>query len=747
MSESLAFWRRSLDGVTLPELPADRPRDPANVFSPATLPLMLPPGLAASIENLSRERNTTPPTILMAALETFLFRYTGESDICIGSIRADESVLAMLPIRCKLKGTLSFRELLTQIAVTSSEAWEHRHASTHDLVALLHAHSARCSNAVFTVTLAYQVEAAPPAGCDLSVSFEETVQGLEGSWQYNAALFDETTAARMADHFLHLLTAAVANPGEPISRLPLLSAAERERMLVEWNQTHVDYPRDRCLHELVEEQAARHPDRIAVVFQNEQLTYGELNSRANRLAHRLRALGVGPDTLVAICLERSLDTVIGLLATLKAGGAYVPLDPAYPADRLEFMLADSAAPILLTQRRLLTGLPAHQSRALCLDTDTGDWADESADNPTLNTTPENLAYVIYTSGSTGKPKGVCVPHRGAMRLLNNSGFIEFGPDDTFLHVTSLSFDPSTFEIWMPLLHGARLAIYPPGSVTLNGLGRKIRQYGVTALQLTTPLFHLMVDENLEAFRGVRSIVSGGEAFSLDHVRRALDGLPGTRLSICYGPTENSVITTAYRPASSADLQRHTSVPLGYPIANTDVYVLDEHLQPVPVGVTGELYTGGDGLARGYLNRPELTAERFIPHPFRNEPGARLYRTGDLARYLPDGNLEFRGRVDHQVKVRGYRIELGEVEAALRQHPAVREAVVIVREDTPGAKYLAAYFLAAPDLAPTANDLAGFLKKKLPAYMVPAAFVALKKLILSPNGKLDRRFLPAPAQRV
>jgi amino acid adenylation domain-containing protein len=432
-----------------------------------------------------------------------------------------------------------------------------------------------------------------------------------------------------------------------------------------------------------------------------------------------------------------------LLATLKAGGAYVPLDPAYPAHRLAFMLADTAAPILLTQRRLLVALPPHQARALCLDAEADTWADEPADNPAHVTTPENLAYVIYTSGSTGNPKGVCVPHRGAVRLLMNTNFVDFGADDTFLYVTSLSFDPSTFEIWMPLLHGARLAIYPPGPVSLGGLGKKIRQYGVTALQLTTPMFHAMVDENLEAFRGVRSVVTGGEAFSVDHVRRALEGLPDTRFSICYGPTENSVITTAFRPAGPADLEGCTSVPLGYPIANTEVYVLDEHLQPVPVGVTGELYAGGDGLARGYLNRPELTAERFIRHPFRDEPGARLYRTGDLARYRPDGNLEFRGRIDHQVKIRGYRIELGEIEAALRQHPGVREAVVIAREETPGARYLAAYFLAAGDPAPSASDLAAFLKQKLPAYMVPAAFVALEALPLSPNGKVDRRRLPAP----
>jgi amino acid adenylation domain-containing protein len=733
MHEPHNYWRRQLEGVTQPELPVDRRRGPGVGFAASSLPLDIPPHLSAAISRLGHEECAVPVAVFAAALQTFVSRFTGESDVLLGTPRQ--------PLRCDVAAAPTFRELMRRIDALITDARRHEDTSPAELAALLRAGAERADAPPFAVTLAYEEPVAP--GADLCLSLRRTPEGLAGSWVYNARLFGVATAARMAAHFLSLLAAAVHDPDERPDRLPLVPEADRHQLLVEWNRTHADYPRDRCLHELVEEQAARHPERVAVIFQGEQLSYGELNARANRLAHRLRALGVGPDVLVGVCLERSLHTAVGLLATLKAGGAYVPLDPAYPADRLHFMIADMAAPVLLTQRHLLPGLPPHQSHVLCLDDDTDAGAGESADNPPLLTTPDNLAYVIYTSGSTGRPKGVCVPHRGAMRLLNNAGFVEFGPDDTFLHVTSLSFDPSTFEIWMPLLHGARLAIYPPGPVSLSGLGRKIRQYGVTALQLTTPMFHLMVDENLEAFRGVRSIVTGGEAFSVDHVRRALDGLPDTRLSICYGPTENSVITTVYRPASSAELDGHTSVPLGHPIANTDVYVLDEHLQPVPVGVTGELYTGGDGLARGYLNRPELTAERFIPHPFHDEPGARLYRTGDLARYLPDGNLEFRGRIDHQVKVRGYRIELGEIESALQQHPGVREAVVIAREDAPGAKYLAAYFLAENDVPPSAAELAEFLKAKLPAYMVPAAFVVLKALPLSPNGKLDRRRLPAP----
>jgi amino acid adenylation domain-containing protein len=697
------------------------------------MPLEIPPSLAESIRGFGSTDGATPIEVVAAALHTFLFRYTGESDLTIGFQAGWDRDSANLipidgPLRCDLSGEPTFRELLDRVRAAIMDCTGERGAG-------------------FTVTLRNEDGSRPTleraTGPDLSVLLHETVDELTMTWEYNARLFEDSTIARMAQYFRNLLESASANPDECIGRLLLLSKRERRQLVVDWNHTSVSFPRDCCIHELFEEQAAWHPERVAVLFQNEQLTYRELNARANRLAHRLRALGVGPDTLVGICLERSLETVIALLATLKAGGAYVPLDPAYPPQRLAFMIADMAAPILLTQQRLLSLLPPHQARVLCLDREAEECAGESAVNLDCRTTAENLAYVIYTSGSTGNPKGVCVPHRGVVRLVKNMDYVDFGPDDTFLHVTSLSFDPSTFEIWMPLVNGARLAVYTPGPVSLGGLGKKIRQYGVTTLQLTTPMFHLMVDENLEAFRGLRSIVTGGEAFSLDHVKRALDGLPATRISFCYGPTENTVITTAYRPTRSADLQSHASVPLGRPIVNTEVYVLDEHLQPVPVGVTGELYTGGDGLARGYLNRPELTAERFIPHPFRPDSSARLYRTGDLARYLPDGTLEFRGRIDNQVKIRGYRIELGEVEQALRQHPFVREAVVIAREDTPGKKYLAAYLLVGTGSNPAVIELTTFLKTRLPAYMIPAAFVVLPALPLSPNGKLDRRRLPLP----
>ena len=716
------------------------------------MPLEIPPSLAESIRGFGSEDGVTPIEVVAAVLQTFLFRYTGESDLTIGFQSGwDRGPANPAPIPFPLRGDLSgeptFRELLDRVRTAITAAPLHRGMAADDLTALLGTDPAGERGAGFTVTLSDEdgsVSTLERArGPDLSVLLHETVDVLTITWEYNSRLFEASTIARMARHFRMLLESACANPDERIGRLPLLSKWERRQLVVHWNHTFVSFPRDCCIHELFEEQAAWHPDRVAVLFQDEQITYRELNARANRLAHRLRALGVGPDTLVAIFLERSLETVIVLLATLKAGGAYVPLDPAYPPQRLAYMIADMAAPLLLTQQRRLSLLPPHQARVLCLDREAESWAAESADNLDCRTTSENLAYVIYTSGSTGNPKGVCVPHRGVVRLVKNMDYVDFGPDDTFLHVTSLSFDPSTFEIWMPLVNGARLTVYPPGPVSLGGLGKKIRQYGVTTLQLTTPMFHLMVDENLEAFRGLRAIVTGGEAFSVDHVRRALDDLPATRISFCYGPTENTVITTAYRPTRSADLQSHASVPLGRPIVNTEVYVLDEHLQPVPVGVTGELYTGGAGLARGYLNRPELTAERFIPHPFRADSSARLYRTGDLARYLPDGTLEFRGRIDHQVKIRGYRIELGEVEQALRQHPLVREAVVIAREDTPGKKYLVAYLLAGSGPNPTAIELTELLKTRLPAYMIPASFVVLPALPLSPNGKLDRRRLPIP----
>ncbi len=443
----------------------------------------------------------------------------------------------------------------------------------------------------------------------------------------------------------------------------------------------------KCIHQLFEAQVEQTPDAVAVVFEHESLTYRQLNSRANVLAHHLQTLGVGPEVLVGICMERSLEMIVGLLGILKAGGAYVPFDPAYPTERLRYMLEDAGVQVLLTQARLVESLPKHNARMVCLDTDI-EATQQSENNPINCVTPDNLAYVMYTSGSTGKPKGVSVIHRGVVRLVKGTEYANFSTQEVFLQLAPISFDASTFEIWGSLLNGGRLAVMPPHTPSLQELGQAIEQYQVTTLWLAAGLFHLMVDSQLSSLKNVRQLLAGGDVLSVSHVKKALQELKGCILINGYGPTENTTFTCCY--ALTDPTQVGNSVPIGRPIANTKVYLLDEKLQPQPIGVPGELYIGGDGLARGYLNRPDLTNEKFIPNPFSNELGERLYKTGDKARYLPDGNIEFLGRIDNQVKIGGFRIELGEIEAVLTAHPALRQAVVLAREDAPGDKRLVAY---------------------------------------------------------
>jgi len=464
-----------------------------------------------------------------------------------------------------------------------------------------------------------------------------------------------------------------------MSRDPITNGPEPSQMQLEWNNTTTPYPRDASVSRLFELQAERTPNAPALLFGDSVLVYQELNARANQLAQRLRRLGIGPETRVAVSMERSFEMITALLAILKAGGAYVPLDPDYPHERLSFMLEDSRAPVLLTQQSLVAALPAYSGTILRLDD--ADSARESKDNLEGGTCGDSLAYVMYTSGSTGRPKGVAVVHRGIVRLVIQPGYASFTPRDVFLQFAPISFDASTLEIWGPLLNGARLALMPPGPASLEELGAAVERYGVTTLWLTAGLFQQMVDGPLDSLRGVRQLLAGGDVLSVPHVEKALERLPGCRLINGYGPTENTTFTCCYEIPRGQRLG--ASVPIGQPIANTRVYILDERLRPVPVGKPGELYAAGDGLARGYWNNPELTAEKFLESPFRHiEPG-RLYRTGDLARSLPRGDIEFLGRIDQQIKVRGYRIEPGEIEAALVEDDRIRESVVVAREDPNG----------------------------------------------------------------
>ena len=504
------------------------------------------------------------------------------------------------------------------------------------------------------------------------------------------------------------------------------------------SSSRTDHPRDATIHGLFEEQAARTPDSVAVVCGDARVTYSELDRRAAALARRLSALGVAHETPVGICAERSVELIAGLLAILKAGGAYVPLDPNHPQDWLAFILADTQVPVLLTQRALVSKLPPFKAHLVCLDEPATGLEQEIA---SPRSTARSLAYILFTSGSTGTPKGVAVPHRGVVRLVKQTGYASFSPDETFLQLAPVSFDASTFEIWGALLNGGRLAVMPPGPSSLEEIGGAIREHGVTTLWLTAGLFNVMVDERPGDLRPLRQLLTGGDTLSVPHVRRALHELKTTRLINGYGPTESTTFACCHTisPGESLD----NGVPIGRPIANTTAHILDENLHPVPADVTGELFLGGDGLARGYWNRPGLTAEKFIADPFGIGPDARLYRTGDLARFRADGVIEFAGRLDHQVKIRGFRVEPGEIETVLLHHDAIRQAVVVARGHD-HAKELVAYFVAdaLADVQPA--SLRDWLAQKLPDFMVPAHLVPLRALPLTGSGKIDRLALPDPS---
>ncbi|MGI9302916.1 MAG: non-ribosomal peptide synthetase, partial [Gammaproteobacteria bacterium] len=616
------------------------------------------------------------------------------------------------------------------------------------------------------LTLARVAAAHNTTQFDLSLFVNDSGMVIVGSLNYASELLERATTERLSGHLQTVLRGMVQDEQATISRLPLLMDSERKQLLLEFNSTTRAYPRDRLIHQLFEEQAVVQPDAIAVVYVEQSLSYGELNCRANQLAHRLRALGIGPDDRVAICVERSLAMVVGVLGTLKAGGAYVPLDPDYPAERLAYLLADSAPVAVLTQTELQARLPATDlpliplaltAQGRWLDVELARQPDTNPDTTSFDLTPEHLAYVMYTSGSTGLPKGVMVPHRGVIRLLINNPYVHITPADCIAHCANPAFDASTWETWGALLHGARLlAISQAVFLDSERFGKALIEGEVTALWLTVGLFNEYADALESALGQLDYLLIGGDALDPTTVARVLRRSHRPRHLINgYGPTETTTFATTYEITELAE-DAHT-VPIGTPIANTQIYILDPQHEPVPLGSSGEIYIGGAGVACGYLNRPELTAERFIADPFRGEREARLYRTGDLGRWLPDGNIEYLGRNDFQVKVRGFRIELGEIETCLAAHAQVREAVVTAREDSPDDKRVVAYVTrsepvdeqsVAPDAEVTSAFIAALREHvlvQLPEYMVPSAFVVLETLPLTTNGKLDRRGLPAPDQ--
>ncbi len=765
----LAYWRDHLAGApTVLDLPTDRPRPSTQTFHGATYSTLLPTDVMAALKRLSQDENTTLYMTLLAAFQTLLHRYTGRDDLLVGSPIAGRTRVETEPLigffvntlvlRGDLSGDPTFIALLARTRATTLAAYDHqdlpferlvaelqppRDPSRNPLVQVLFAlQNARRANLELTGLTVQSLDVdTKTAKFDLSLSITDTPEGAHAAFEYNTDLFDAGAIERLSCHVRTLLEGVVADPNRPISALPLLTGAERRQLLVDWNDTRTDYPRDACIHELFAARAARTPDASAVVYEDEQLTYRALDERANRLAHYLQQLGVGPDVLVGICVERSIEMVVALLGILKAGGAYLPLDLAYPHERLTFMLQDSQAPVLLTQQRLRDRLPAYDGAVVLIDADAAAIAAAPAEAPPCVAPPATLAYVLYTSGSTGRPKGVQVPHRALTNLLASMrGEPGITAADTLLAVTTLSFDIAALELYLPLIAGARLVVVSR-DVATDGtrLGAALSRSGATVMQATPATWRILLEAGWQGSATLTALC-GGEAMP----RALADALlPRVKaLWNMYGPTETTIWSTIQHV--QRDDAASGPISIGRPIANTAVYILDGRLQPVPIGVPGELHIGGAGLARGYLNRPALTAETFIPHPFDGEPGARLYKTGDLARYRANGAIEFLGRRDHQIKLRGYRIETGEIEAILRQHPTVDDAVVLTREDNAGEVTLVAYVVRAPALGEiAAHELRRTLSRSLPAYMVPHAVIALDALPLTPNGKLDRRALPSP----
>ena len=791
LEQQLTYWRTQLAGIPPAlELPTDYPRPPVQTFHGRRHPFSCPPVLSVQLKALSQQEGVTLFMILLAALQTLLFRYSGQTDIVIGSPIAGRTRIEVermigffvntLVLRTNLSGNPRWKDVLFQVREMTLAAYSYQDLPFEKLVEELQLERRLSQSPLFQVLFVLQNISARRVGAsqsdwglnleqleiesetakfDLSFELVETPLGIEGYIEYNTDLFEPATIERMAGHYTTLLAGMVTDLEQPIATLPLLTPAERQQMLEEWNTPHRSPSQHECLHTLFEIQATQTLDKIAVVFEEQQITYRELDQRANQLAWYLQRLGVGPESLVGLCCERSLEMVIGMMGILKAGAAYVPLDPDYPSQRLAFLIMDTNMSVLLTQQRLVERLPEiapsqrtdHALRVLCLDTE---WR-QIVEQPTRRVQgvvgPDNLAYVIYTSGSTGQPKGVLVNHRQVVRLFAiTQAWFQFGKDDCWTLFHSIAFDFSVWEIWGALLYGGRLVVVPFWqSRSPENFHHLLAEQHVSVLNQTSSAFRQLVEVERDARHTdealhLRLIVFGGEALDLQSVRSWFErhGDRAPQLVNMYGITETTVHVTS-APLTMDDVQGVLS-PIGRPLLDLQVYVLDAAGQLVPVGVTGELYVGGAGLSRGYLHRPELTAERFVPHPFSQERGARLYRTGDLARYRADGQLEYVGRNDAQVKIRGYRIELGEIEAVLGRYPEIQGAVVLMREDTPGEKRLVAYLVMEQGaFAPPMTQLRLYLQAQLPDYMVPAHFVFLDALPLTANGKVDRQMLPIP----
>ena len=772
LESQLSYWRKQLENLPVLNLPTDRPRPAQQSYLGARQPITLSESLTAAVNELSKSEGVTQFMTLLAVFYVLIYRYSGQEDVVVGSPIANRNrteiegligfFVNTLILRADLSGTPTFKEFLLRVRDVCLDAYAHQDLPFERLVQELQPERDVSRNPLFQVMFVLQNAPRPLAKVsdlrfrqmeiqharsqfDLSLFLRERDGKVIGFFEYSTDLFGCATIERMAGHFQMLLEGIVADPDQSISTMPLITEAERHQVLVEFNDTAAEYPKNSCIQELFEEQVERTPDATAVRFEGRQLTYGEMNARANQLAHYLQRLGVGPEKRVGICVERSLEMVVGLLGILKAGGAYVPLDPLYPRERLEFMLNDAQISVLLTQKPLVRQLPRTETLAVCLD----DWTvfdQENQENPTRETEADSAAYVIYTSGSTGTPKGVVGLHRGAVnRFAWMWSTYPFEANEMSCVKTSLSFVDSVWEVFGPLLKGTPSTIIPDQEAKdPQLLIETLADNHVTRIVLVPSLLKAILDVGPKLQRNLPDLklwTSSGEPLSRELAERFRQCLPNSKLLNLYGSSEVSADVTCYE---TRETESSGSISIGRPIHNTQIYLLDSHLQPVPIGISGEIYVGGAGLARGYLNRPQLTTERFIPNAFSDEPRSRLYRTGDLACYLANGNIEFLGRVDNQVKIRGCRIEPAEVETVLNQHPAVRESMVVAHEGTSSAeRYLVAYTVSTDQPRPSANQLRDFLKDKLPEFMVPSVFVLLETLPLMPNGKVDRGALPLP----